>query len=59
LATLEASGALAQPVSKLCESYLHLHCNRVLHDPQAEPRVMGLLARVRDTLAHTVGEAIN
>jgi thiopeptide-type bacteriocin biosynthesis protein len=59
LAALEASGNLAQPVSKLCESYLHLHCNRLLNNPQTELRVMGLLARIRDTMAHTVNEAIS
>lgn len=32
-------------------------CHSLLNDPQTEPRVLGLLARVRDTLAHTVNEA--
>jgi thiopeptide-type bacteriocin biosynthesis protein len=52
LALLESSQALTQPMTKLYSSYVHMHCNRLMNDPSAERRVLGLLLRARDAVAH-------
>jgi lantibiotic biosynthesis protein len=49
---LEASGLLFQPKGQLFNSYVHLHCNRLLGvDRKAEEQVLGLLARTRNGLS--------
>jgi thiopeptide-type bacteriocin biosynthesis protein len=52
LAKMELEGALTQPLSKLYESYIHMHCNRLWDDHTAERRALGLLLRTRDAIAH-------
>jgi lantibiotic biosynthesis protein len=45
---LEAAGLLCQPKVGLFDSYVHLHCNRLLGiDRQAEEQALGLLERTR------------
>jgi thiopeptide-type bacteriocin biosynthesis protein len=49
---LEAAGLLFQPKLKLFNSYVHLHCNRLLGvDRLAEEQALGLLARTRKGLS--------
>jgi len=44
-------GELAQPKSKLYQSFVHLHCNRLLGNSSAtEQQLMGLLLRTREGL---------
>jgi thiopeptide-type bacteriocin biosynthesis protein len=46
-------GELSQPISKLYQSFVHLHCNRLLASDWAlEQRLIGLLLRTREGL-HT------
>jgi thiopeptide-type bacteriocin biosynthesis protein len=52
LGKLEADRAVTQPLSKLYESYVHMHCNRLWADQSAERRALGLLLRARDAIAH-------
>jgi thiopeptide-type bacteriocin biosynthesis protein len=52
LATLQSQGVLTEPLSKLYESYVHMHCNRLCTDPAMERRVLGLLMRAREAVAH-------
>ena len=52
LAGLEADGKLTQPRAKLYASYVHMHCNRLWGDPNAERRVLGLLLRTGDAILH-------
>ena len=52
LAKIEATRGLIQPLSKLYESYVHMHCNRLGIAPTIERRVLGLLLRARETMAH-------
>ena len=52
LAELERNGALTQPIVRLYESYVHMHCNRLYADPSAEQRALGLLLRARDSIVH-------
>ncbi|HWW00654.1 MAG TPA: lantibiotic dehydratase [Candidatus Acidoferrum sp.] len=52
LAKLESAHALTQPLSTLYDSYVHMHCNRLGVDPALERRVLGLLLRARETIAH-------
>jgi thiopeptide-type bacteriocin biosynthesis protein len=45
-------GALGQPKSKLYQSFVHLHCNRLLGSGSAtEQQLIGLLLRTREGLA--------
>jgi thiopeptide-type bacteriocin biosynthesis protein len=51
LGELDASGALEIPLERLCQSYVHLHCNRLLGaKAPSERRVLGLLLRTREGL---------
>jgi lantibiotic biosynthesis protein len=44
-------GELAQPKSKLYQSFVHLHCNRLLgNGPATEQQLIGLLLRTREGL---------
>lgn len=52
LARIDVARALTQPIAKLCDSYVHMHCNRLLADHTAERRVRGLLLRARDAIAN-------
>jgi thiopeptide-type bacteriocin biosynthesis protein len=52
LSQMEVDRRLTQPLSKLYESYIHMHCNRLWADPSAERRALGLLLRARDAIAH-------
>jgi len=52
LAKLEADRALTRPLAKLYDDYVHMHCNRLWTDYTAEPRIRGLLLRVRDAIAN-------
>jgi thiopeptide-type bacteriocin biosynthesis protein len=52
LIKMEATSVLTQPLSKLCESYVHMHCNRLGVDRTMERRVLGLLLRTRETITH-------
>ena len=52
LAGIEADGALTQPPAALYESYMHMHCNRLGVDRNAEPRILGLLLRSLEAIAH-------
>jgi thiopeptide-type bacteriocin biosynthesis protein len=50
---LTERGELGQPTSKLYQSFVHLHCNRLLaSDSSLEQRLIGLLLRTREGL-HT------
>ena len=52
LAKIDAAGSLSQPLSKLYESYVHMHCNRLGLNRTMEGRALGLLLRARETIAH-------
>ncbi len=52
LAELVQDGALSQTPSALYGSYIHMHCNRLLADRQAEQQVLGLLLRTLEGLIH-------
>jgi thiopeptide-type bacteriocin biosynthesis protein len=52
LAEIESTQGLTQPLSNIYESYLHMHCNRFGIDPARERRLLGLLLRARETIAH-------
>ncbi|MDH6246092.1 lantibiotic dehydratase [Mycobacterium sp. OTB74] len=52
LGQLDIKGVLSQPLSRLYESYVHMHLNRLWGDPSAERRALGLLLRTRDTISH-------
>jgi class I lanthipeptide synthase len=50
---LTEQGEIGQPPSKLYQSFVHLHCNRLLaSDGSLEQRLIGLLLRTREGL-HT------
>jgi thiopeptide-type bacteriocin biosynthesis protein len=52
LKALAGDGALEQPTERLCHSYVHLHCNRLLGAGSAlEERVLQLLRRTREGLS--------
>jgi thiopeptide-type bacteriocin biosynthesis protein len=51
LARMEATHTLTQPLSKLFESYVHMHCNRLWADQSGESRALGLLVRAREAIA--------
>ena len=44
--------ALTQPLSRIYESVVHMHCNRLGHNPIVERRLLGLLLRAREAIAH-------
>jgi lantibiotic biosynthesis protein len=51
LGELERDGRLDAPLERLCESYVHLHCNRLLgSQPPTEQHVLGLLLRTHEGL---------
>ena len=51
LRALAAEGRLGRPLTELCRSYVHLHCNRLLGTgPPFEPQILGLLLRTRESL---------
>jgi class I lanthipeptide synthase len=51
LRELAATGRLDASLERLCESYVHMHCNRLLGDgPLNEQHVLGLLLRTREGL---------
>jgi thiopeptide-type bacteriocin biosynthesis protein len=52
LVEIEAAHALMQPLSKLYSSYVHMHCNRLSVDQVGEARLLGLLVRAREEIAH-------
>jgi lantibiotic biosynthesis protein len=52
LSELQTAGVVTRSFSTLCDSYVHMHCNRMWGDPLAERRARALLLRTRDTLAH-------
>jgi len=52
LATLQQEGALTQPLAKLYESYVHMHCNRLWGEQTAERRALGLVLRASEAIAH-------
>lgn len=54
LHALERDGRLTKAVDRVCESYVHLHCNRLLGvGPPTEQRVLGLALRTAAGLAAT------
>ena len=52
LANLEAAGAVTLPLSKLYESYAHMHFNRLGVDRAAEQRVLSMLGRALETMSY-------
>jgi thiopeptide-type bacteriocin biosynthesis protein len=51
LRDLAAADELESPLESLCESYVHLQCNRLLGaGPPTEQHVLGLLLRTRESL---------
>ena len=52
LQTLEHQEKLTKPLDRICESLVHMHCNRLL-DPDGpdEDHLLGLLLRTREGLA--------
>ncbi len=51
LAELAAGGRLTKPWDDICQSLVHMHCNRLLgRGAPAEPRVLGLALRTRESL---------
>ncbi len=51
LGELERQGSLSRPFATLCQSYVHLHCNRLFGGPgAAEGTLLGLLLRTREGL---------
>jgi thiopeptide-type bacteriocin biosynthesis protein len=51
LRDLATRGRLDAPLQRLCESYVHMHCNRLLGEgPPAEQHVLGLLLRTLEGL---------
>jgi thiopeptide-type bacteriocin biosynthesis protein len=51
LEALAQRGELGQPRNRLCQSFVHMHCNRLLGSGRsAERMVMGLLLRTREGL---------
>jgi thiopeptide-type bacteriocin biosynthesis protein len=51
LDALEERGELEQPRARLCQSFVHLHCNRLLGTASpGEQHVLGLLLRTRESL---------
>jgi lantibiotic biosynthesis protein len=54
LAALERGGLLQRPRTALCQSYVHMHLNRLLGTERAEERlVLQLLWRTREGLARS------
>lgn len=52
LRALDAAGALETPLERLCQSFVHLHCNRLLGSaPPSEGHLLALLLRTRESLA--------
>ncbi|HTU95247.1 MAG TPA: lantibiotic dehydratase [Solirubrobacteraceae bacterium] len=53
LEALEAEGTLTRPVQAMLADLAHLHCNRLVGGtPQDEHRILALLRRTREALAH-------
>jgi thiopeptide-type bacteriocin biosynthesis protein len=52
LAEAENQQTLTQPLSKVYESFVHMHCNRLGNSLVSERRVLGLLLRAREAIAH-------
>jgi thiopeptide-type bacteriocin biosynthesis protein len=52
LGQLDTDEVLSQPLSKLYDSYVHMHFNRLWGDQSAERRALGLLLRTRDAISH-------
>jgi thiopeptide-type bacteriocin biosynthesis protein len=52
LVALQSEDALTKPLSRIYESYGHMHCNRLSSDPALERRVLGLLLRAREAISH-------
>ena len=51
LRELAAGGELAKPVDDICQSFVHMHCNRLLSRPApTEQDVLGLALRAREGL---------
>ncbi|HWC27363.1 MAG TPA: thiopeptide-type bacteriocin biosynthesis protein, partial [Solirubrobacteraceae bacterium] len=51
LRELADGGELESSLERLCQSYVHLHCNRLLGaGPPTEQHVLGLLLRTRESL---------
>ena len=51
LRELDRQGQLESSLERLCQSYVHLHCNRLLGGgPPTEQQVLGLLLRTRESL---------
>jgi thiopeptide-type bacteriocin biosynthesis protein len=51
LAELAAGGELAKPIDDICQSFVHMHCNRLLSRPApTEQHVLGLALRAREGL---------
>ncbi|GAB7184640.1 hypothetical protein ATKI12_4471 [Kitasatospora sp. Ki12] len=56
LADLDRHGLLARPLPELCDSYVHLHCNRLLGPSRtAEQTALDLLDRTRRSLTLRTG----
>jgi hypothetical protein len=54
---LTAADALGQPISALCNSYVHLHCNRLLGTGSPiEALALQLLRRTREGLSRAPAE---
>ena len=52
LHALQDEGVLGHPLDELCNSYVHLHCNRLLgSDPEHEQRALRMLRRTHAGLA--------
>jgi thiopeptide-type bacteriocin biosynthesis protein len=52
LNTLELSGELTKPLDDILDSYVHMHCNRLLDAGEpGDGHVLGLLLRTREGLA--------
>ena len=51
LRALADEGQLGRPLTELCRSHVHLHCNRLLGPgPPYESQILGLLLRTRESL---------
>jgi Lantibiotic biosynthesis dehydratase C-term len=59
LVKIDAADTLMQPLSKLYNSYVHMHCNRLWVDQTGEARALGLLLRAREAIAHGSSELLS
>lgn len=58
LEALAAGGELTKPYDRICQSIVHMHCNRLLNGkPPSEQEVLGLLLRTRESLERAPVEA--